>query len=175
VARVQQGQKVLVNGAAGGVGTFAVQIAKHFGAEVTGVCSTTNVEIVRSIGADHVIDYTQEDFTKTGRQYDLIFDNVGNRSYSDYRRALTRKGMLLPNSNKGGGRWVGGYLRRGMAALALSPFVSQKLRLFAASSSSEDLDVLSELIESDRRRTSSLRTRSHPRKGGYHRPRRGKG
>ena len=145
--RVQPEQKVLVNGASGGVGTFAVQIARVFGAEVTGVTSTTNVDLVRSIGADHVIDYTQEDFTRTGRQYDVIFDNVGNRKLSDYRRALTRKGTLIPNSNKGSGRWIGGFLSRAIQALVVSPFVSQRLRPFASTGKSEDLVVLNELIE----------------------------
>src|SRR5207302_6961047 len=98
--RVRAGQKVLVNGASGGIGTFAVQIAKSLGAEVTGVCSTSNVDLVRSIGADHVIDYTKEDFTRTGQRYDFILDNVANHSLSDLRRALTPKGTLVPN---GGG------------------------------------------------------------------------
>jgi NADPH:quinone reductase-like Zn-dependent oxidoreductase len=148
IGRVQPGQKVLINGASGGVGTFAVQIAKTFGADVTGVCSTTNVDLVRSIGADHVIDYTQEDFTRNGQQYDLIFDNVGNRTLSELRRALTRKGMLIPNSNKGSGRWVGGFLRRAVQALVVSPFVTQRLRPFASTEKREDLVVLKELIES---------------------------
>ena len=93
--KVQSGQKVLINGASGGVGTFAVQIAKAFNAEVTGVCSTRNVEMVRSIGADHVVDYTQEDFTKNGQSYDLIFDAVGNRSVADLRRALSAQGICV--------------------------------------------------------------------------------
>jgi NADPH:quinone reductase-like Zn-dependent oxidoreductase len=148
VAQVQPEQKVLINGASGGVGTFAVQIAKAFGADVTGVCSTTNIDLVRSIGADHVVDYTQEDFISNGERYDLIFDNVGNRSLSDCRRALTPQGMLIPNSNKGSGRWMGGYVRRAIQALATSPFVSQKLRPFAATEKGEDLAALAELIES---------------------------
>jgi NADPH:quinone reductase-like Zn-dependent oxidoreductase len=148
IGRVQPGQKVLINGASGGVGTFAVQIARTFGADVTGVCSTSNVDLVRSIGADHVIDYTQEDFTRNGQQYDLIFDNVGNRTLSELRRALTPKGMLIPNSNKGSGRWLGGFLRRAVQALVVSPFVSQRLRPFAATDKREHLVVLTRLIES---------------------------
>lgn len=148
IGRVQPGQKVLINGASGGVGTFAVQIAKAYGAEVTGVSSTANVELVRSIGADHAIDYTAEDFTRTGKRYDLILDNVGNRTLSELRRALAPKGMLIPNSNKAGGRWMGGYLRRALQALVVSPFVSQKLRPFASRDKREDLLVLSELIQS---------------------------
>jgi NADPH:quinone reductase-like Zn-dependent oxidoreductase len=104
--KVQPGQKVLINGASGGVGTFAVQIAKSFGAEVTGVCSTRNVDMVRSIGADHVIDYTQEDFTQSGQRYDLILDNVANRSFSDLRHALTPQGIIIPNSGHGGMGYV---------------------------------------------------------------------
>ena len=135
-------------GASGGVGTFAVQIAKALGADVTGVCSTTNADLVRSIGADHVVDYTQEDFTRNGQQYDLILDNVGNRTLAELRRALAPNGMLIPNSNKGSGRWLGGFLRRAVQALVVSPFVSQRLRPFAATGKRADLVALTELIES---------------------------
>ncbi len=144
---VQPGQTVLVlvNGASGGVGTFAVQIAKALGAEVTGVCSTRNVNLVRSIGADHVIDYTQEDFTRSGQRYDLILDLVANHSLTDCRRALTPKGTLVLVSGNGG-RWFG-PMGRMVRALAVSPFVSQGLRPLAARPSRADLAVLRELIE----------------------------
>jgi NADPH:quinone reductase-like Zn-dependent oxidoreductase len=148
IGRVRSGQKVLINGAAGGVGTFAVQIAKVYGAEVTGVSSTNSLELVRSIGADHVIDYTVEDFTAGGARYDLILDNVGNRSLSELRRALVPRGTLIPNSNKGGGPWVGSFLRRAVLSLLVSPFVTQRLRPFASRENGEDLSVLKELIES---------------------------
>src|SRR6266705_169007 len=125
--QIHSGRKVLVNGASGGVGTFAVQIAKVFGAEVTGVCSTRNVDLVRSIGADHVIDYTQEDFTRNGQHYDLIYDTVGNRSVSDIRRALTSKGTLVLIGHGGSeGRWIG-PVGRLIRALVLSRFVSQRM------------------------------------------------
>ncbi len=134
------GQKVLINGASGGVGTFAVQIAKALGAKVTGVCSTRNVDMVRSIGADHVIDYTQEDFTTGGPSYDLIFDNVANHSFSDLRRALTPHGVIIPNSGHGGMGYV-------IKAFLLSPFMRQQGRPFVAKSNHGDLDVLKALIE----------------------------
>jgi NADPH:quinone reductase-like Zn-dependent oxidoreductase len=146
VGRVQPGRHVLVNGASGGVGTFAVQIAASLGAEVTAVCSGGNADLVRSIGADHVVDYTRDDFTAGGPRYDLIMDNVGNRSLSDLRRALARGGTLIPNSNEGGGRLLGGFLPRAVQALAVSPFVSQRLRPFSATGKSEDLVALAELI-----------------------------
>ena len=139
--KVQPGQKVLINGASGGVGTFAVQIAKSFGVEVTGVCSTRNVDMVRSIGADHVIDYTKEDFTQSGRLYDLILDNVANRSFSDCRRALTPQGTLIPNTGHAGMGYV-------VKAFVLSAFVRQQGRPFIATPNTEDLVVLKELIES---------------------------
>jgi NADPH:quinone reductase-like Zn-dependent oxidoreductase len=144
--RIQAGQKVLIIGASGGVGTFAVQLAKSFGAEVTGVCSTRNVDLVRSIGADHVIDYTQEDFTQGGQKYDLIFQLAGTRSPADCRRALTSKGTLVLSSGESDGRWIG-PIDRIMKAVVLSPFVSQRLGTFEAKRSKEDLQVLKELIE----------------------------
>lgn len=139
--KVQPGQKILINGASGGVGTFAVQIAKAFGAEVTGVCSTRNVDMVRSIGADQVIDYTREDFTQSGQRYDLILDQVANHSLSDCRRALTPQGIHIPNSGHGGL----GYI---IKAFLLSAFVRQQGRPFIAIPNNEDLGVLKELIES---------------------------
>jgi NADPH:quinone reductase-like Zn-dependent oxidoreductase len=125
--RVQPGQKVLVIGAGGGVGTYAVQLAKVFEAQVTGVCGTDKVELVRSLGADHVIDYTRDDFTADGRRYDLILDTAGNRPLSHLRRALTPRGTLVIVGGEGGGRWLGG-LHRALGAMALSPFVRQNLR-----------------------------------------------
>jgi len=145
--QIQPGHNVLINGAAGGVGTFAVQIAKSFGAEVTGVCSTRNVDMVRSIGADQVIDYTREDFTKRGQRYDLLFDCVGNHSLSACRRVLDPKGIYIP---VGGpvGRWMIGSLASSITALVLSRFVSQKLiPFFLARSSKEDLTIMNELMK----------------------------
>jgi NADPH:quinone reductase-like Zn-dependent oxidoreductase len=145
--KVQAGQQVLVMGAAGGVGSFAVQLAKAFGAEVTGVCSTTKVELVRSIGADHVVDYTREDFTDGTRRYDLIVDTAGRRSLSHLRRALTPPGTLVIVGGEGGGRWLGGFDRQILRAPILSLFVSQTLRPFISKERSEDLVALKELIE----------------------------
>jgi NADPH:quinone reductase-like Zn-dependent oxidoreductase len=145
--KVRQGQEVLIIGASGGVGTFAVQIAKAFGAVVAGVCSTKKVEMVRSIGADRVIDYTQEDFAAGDQRYDLIVDIGGNSSLARLRRALAPRGTLVITGGEGGGRWLGGTDRQ-LRALALSPFVSQKLATFVASENHEDLLVLKELIES---------------------------
>jgi NADPH:quinone reductase-like Zn-dependent oxidoreductase len=139
-AKVQPGQKVLINGASGGVGTFAVQIAKALGAEVTGVCSTRNVDMVRSIGADHVIDYTKEDFTRSGRRYDLILDNVGNRSFSDYRLALTPGGTHLPNTGHGGMGYV-------IKAYVFSALMRQHARPFLSVPNAEDLLYIKDLIE----------------------------
>ena len=144
--QVQPGQKVLIIGAGGAVGTFAVQIAKAFGAHVTGVCSTTKVDLVRSIGADEVIDYTRDDFAESGQRYDAILDTAGARSVSHLRRALTPKGALVIVGAEGGGRWFGGF-GRNLRAQMLSPFVSQKLGTFVAKQNSENLIALKELIE----------------------------
>ena len=147
---IQPGQKVLINGAAGGVGTFAVQIAKSFGADVTGVCSTRNLDMVRSIGADHVVDYTREDFTRSGQRYDVLLDNVGNRSLRECRRVLVAKGILVLNGGgslgESEGHWIG-PLARSMAALVSSLFVSQKVVMVLASINHGDLVVLKELME----------------------------
>ncbi len=144
--RIEPGQKVLIIGASGGVGTFAVQIARSFDAEVSGVCSTRNVEMVRSLGADHVIDYTQEDFTHSGQKYDLILQLAGTRSPSECRRALTSKGTLVQISGESDGRWIG-PVDRIIKALLLSPFVSQKMASFTVKPNKEDLRFLKELIE----------------------------
>ena len=143
---VQVGQKVLVNGASGGVGTFAVQIAKSLGAEVTGVCSTSNVEMVRSIGADHVIDYTRDDFTKSGEHYDFILDNISSRSLSELRRTLTARGMLVPNGGQFQNRWFSSAGRL-IKAMVSFRFVSQRLGRFVVAQKHDDLLALKELIE----------------------------
>lgn len=143
--KVQPGQRVLINGASGGVGTFAVQIAKSYGATVTGVCSTKNVDLVRSLGADEVIDYTTEDFTLTEQRYDVMLDLVGSRSLSDCRRALTPRGTYVVVGVKSQGRWFG--LARQMKMLLLSPFVRQRMRIFIVKHSSEDLAVLRDFVE----------------------------
>jgi NADPH:quinone reductase-like Zn-dependent oxidoreductase len=146
--KIQPGQKVLINGASGGVGTFAVQIAKSFGADVTGVCSTRNVDMVRSIGADHVIDYTKEDFTLSGQRYDLIFDNVSNHSFSERRCVLNSNGICVPVGIGGAGSHEGQWARLGglLTALVGSWFVSQKFVTFIARISKEDLTILRELM-----------------------------
>jgi len=144
--RIQPGQKVLINGAAGGVGTFAVQIAKSFGTNVTGVCSAGNVDMVRSIGADRVIDYTQEDFTRSGQRYDLIFDLVGNHSFSACRRVLNPKGLFIAAGVLGLGGSMTGLLAFSITGLVLSGFVSQKFVMFIARLSKEDLSIMGELM-----------------------------
>jgi NADPH:quinone reductase-like Zn-dependent oxidoreductase len=146
VGQIRSGQKALIVGASGGVGTFAVQIARWFGADVTGVCSTRNLEMVRSIGAGHVIDYTREDYTRSGQQYDLIFQLAGTTSPSACRRALTPKGRLVLSSGDSPGRVIGPVGRIIKAAL-LSPFVGQTLRPLVAKPSTDDLQFLKELIE----------------------------
>ncbi|HMD98239.1 MAG TPA: NAD(P)-dependent alcohol dehydrogenase [Terriglobia bacterium] len=143
--QIRSRQKVLINGAAGGVGTFAVQIAKSFGADVTGICSTRNAGLVRSIGADHVVDYTQQGFTKSGQRYDLIFDCVGNHSLLACRRALNPKGTYIMVGAPTG-RWMLGPLARSITAPGLSRFVSQKFVMFMARPSQEDLAILHDLM-----------------------------
>ena len=147
--KVQAGQKVLINGASGGVGTFAVQIAKSFGADVTGVCSTRNLDMVRSLGADHVIDYTKEDFAKGDQRYDVILDNVPNHSLSECRRVLNPRGKYVmiggggPNDN----RWIGPFGRL-IQALVVSPFVSQKMGMMMAQLTQSDLTILGDMMQS---------------------------
>jgi NADPH:quinone reductase-like Zn-dependent oxidoreductase len=144
--RVQPGQKVLIIGAGGGVGTYAVQIAKALGAHVTGVCSASKQDLVRSIGADDVIDYTRDDLAGRARQYDLVLVTAGQRSLSRLRRVLTRRGTLVIIGGEGGGRWLGGVGRL-LGATLLSPFVRQKLRGLISIERQEDLESLKELIE----------------------------
>ena len=143
--KVQPGQRVVINGASGGVGTFAVQIAKSFGADVTGVCSTKNVEMVRSIGANRVIDYTKEDFAQADQRYDVMLDLVGNRSLSDCMGTLSRQGTYVLVGVSDMDRWFG--LARQIKALSLSPFVRQRVRVFIVRHNRADLAVLKELVE----------------------------
>jgi NADPH:quinone reductase-like Zn-dependent oxidoreductase len=145
-AKVQPGQRILVNGAAGGVGTFAVQLAKAFGAEVTGVCSTRNVELVRRLGADHVVDYTREAYTSEPGRYDAIIDMAGSRSLSENRQALTRKGVYVGVGGPDGGQWIGPLIGVFRPAV-ISPFVSQTLSFFLARPRRDDLAVLSRMLE----------------------------
>jgi NADPH:quinone reductase-like Zn-dependent oxidoreductase len=144
---VRPGQEVLIIGAGGGVGTFAVQLAKAFGAEVTGVCSTAKQELVRSLGADRAIDYTVEDFADGRDRWDLILDTAGNRSLSHLRRALDPHGTLVIVGGEGGGRWLGGFDRQVLRAPLLSLFVGQRLRSLIGAVRTDDLQVLRELIE----------------------------
>jgi NADPH:quinone reductase-like Zn-dependent oxidoreductase len=144
---VQPGQSVLVVGAAGGVGTFAVQIAKAMGARVTGVASTSKLDLVRSIGADGIIDYTREDFTDGSRTWDVIVDTAGRRPLRELRRALTPKGTLVVVGGDGGGPWTGGFFRGMLRGPIVSMFVGQKLGAFSAKTTKEDLEAVAELIE----------------------------
>jgi NADPH:quinone reductase-like Zn-dependent oxidoreductase len=147
--KVQAGQKVLINGASGGVGTFAVQIAKNMGAEVTGVCSTRNVDLVKSLGADHVIDYTKEDFTKGDQKYDVIIDNVANRTLSENRHVLTPNGIYVLIG--GGGvndQGFFGALKLPLKAFVYSKFVNQKMGMMMAQPSTQDLTLLAEMVQS---------------------------
>jgi NADPH:quinone reductase-like Zn-dependent oxidoreductase len=146
VGQLQPGQRVLVIGAAGGVGSYAVQLAKAFGAEVTGVASSRQVELVRSLGADQVIDYTREDVTDGTRHWDLILDCAGRRTLSRLRRALTPTGTLVIVGGEGGGRWLGGF-DRNLRAVALSRLVGQRLRMLSSKPGQADLQVLRELLE----------------------------
>ena len=147
--KVQPGQKVLINGASGGVGTFAVQIAKSLGADVTGVCSTRNVDLVRSLGADHVIDYTKEDFAKGDQRYDVILDNVPNHSLSECRRILNPNGkyVMIGGGGPNDSRWVGPF-GRVIKTMVLSPFISQKMGMMMADTSPKDLTILADLMQS---------------------------
>jgi NADPH:quinone reductase-like Zn-dependent oxidoreductase len=148
--KVQPGQKVLINGASGGVGTFAVQIAKSYGAEVTGVCSTRNMDMVRSLGADHVIDYTKEDFTKSDQRYDVILDNVANHSLSEFRRVLKPNGIyvLIGGGGASENRWLGPGLTQAFKAMFLSKFVSQTMGMMLAELNQKDLTFLADLMKS---------------------------
>ena len=148
-AHVQPQQSVLINGAGGGVGTFAVQIAKAFGAEVTGVCSTAKVDLVRSIGADHVVDYGREDFTKTGLRYDALIDIAGSKPVSDCRRILTRDGVLVAVGGPVKGQWISPLIGP-VKLLTLSLVVSQRLLPFLAQQRREDLAVLRQLLEEEK-------------------------
>lgn len=149
--KIRPGQKVLINGASGGVGTFAVQIGKALGAHVTGVCSTRNIGMVRSLGADEVIDYTKEDFARNGQKYDLILDNVPNHSLSDCRRVLTPTGkyVMIGGGGPDDGRWIGPFARV-IKIMLLSPFVSQKMVMMMTDPSQDDKNYLRDLMQAEK-------------------------
>jgi NADPH:quinone reductase-like Zn-dependent oxidoreductase len=157
---VTAGQHVLVIGASGGVGLYAVQIAKALGAEVTGVCSTTKVALVSSVGADRVIDYTQDDIDSNQQRYDVIIDMGGTRPLSQLRRSLSPRGTLVLVGGEGGGRWIGGAMVRSLRAALLSPFVSQRLRMVVATVKRRDLQALAELMDADQ--VSPIIDRTYP-------------
>jgi NADPH:quinone reductase-like Zn-dependent oxidoreductase len=147
--KVEPGQKILINGASGGVGTFAVQIAKSFGADVTGVCSTRNIELVQSLGADHVIDYTKDDFTKGPERYDVLIDNVGNRSLSECRSALKPNGIyVLVGGGGANEQGVLGGLGKALEAAVYAKFVKQKMGMMMADSNQKDLTLLADMVQS---------------------------
>ena len=157
IGRIEAGQSVLVVGASGGVGTYAVQLAKAFGAEVTAVCSTTKTDLMASLGADHVIDYEKADIDADGGRYDVVLDIGGNRKVSRLRKVLTRSGTLVIVGGEGGGRWLGG-IQRQLGAAALSPFTRHRLAMFVARENAADLDALTELIDSGALRPAIDRT-----------------
>jgi NADPH:quinone reductase-like Zn-dependent oxidoreductase len=146
--KIAAGERVLVIGASGGVGLYAVQIAKAFGAEVTGVCSTAKLDLVRSVGADHVVDYTVEEVTDSGQRYDLVLDMGGDRTLSALRRCLTPSGRLVLVGGEGGGRMIGAAMVRSLKAVALSPFVKQSLRMVLGTTTADDLQTLTDLADS---------------------------
>src|SRR5436305_11125308 len=164
--KVQPGQKVLINGASGGVGTFAVQIAKSYGADVTGVCSARNIELVQSLCADHVIDYTKEDFTKGDQKYDVILDNVANHSLSECRRVLTPNGIyvLIGGGSANEQGFLGG-LGKALNAAVYSRFVKQKMGMMMAQPSTQDLTLLAEMVQSGKLKTVIDRTYRSLREG----------
>lgn len=157
--KVQAGQKVLINGASGGVGTFAVQIAKSYGADVTGVCSARNIELVQSLGADHVIDYTKEDFTKSDQHYDIVIDNVANHSLSECRRVLTPNGIYVMVGGGGANeQGLVGALGKALNAAVYSRFVKQKMGMMMAQPSTQDLTLLADMVQSGKLKTVIDRT-----------------
>jgi NADPH:quinone reductase-like Zn-dependent oxidoreductase len=145
--KIRAGQKVLINGASGGVGTYAVQLAKAFGADVTGVCSTKNLELVRSLGADHVIDYTREDFTKGSEHYDLILDTVSTHSPLEYRHAMAPKGIYVMVGSTETGHWFG-FFTKPIEGMLLAPFVGQSFKMMLAELNRKDLATLADLMQS---------------------------